>query len=351
MISLYFIAFVLLLGAGLFMRFGVSAPTEGMRSDEQESRKLFRAGGVGAMVFAVIIGLIGSVAIIETGKAGVVRVAGVVQQEALGEGPYYVHMWSTVTRQETRGFQLEQTGANAMEVLTGNGTKFTIELGIPLKFNPAAAALVESRIEGGDWRSEASSIARGTLRTNVSGYETFGAFNTRRSAAVDGVLYGNEVGKQIETRINTLFCDTYAICDIVAVNVGDVIIRKVNPPSAITAEAAALEAAQLSKQTEEALNEVEGIRALRRTEEGVGYGNLFSFLPDGEMLTAADAANFLRASAEKTRADADAYMQRTLAESVSDAMSKDQALPDLFINVGGGNSPTPMFPVGSAPTE
>ena len=203
-----------------------------------------------------------------------------------------------------------------MEVLTGNGTKFTIELGIPLKFNPEAAALVESRIEGGDWSSEASSVARGTLRTNVSGYETFGEFNTRRAAAVDGVLYGNEVGKQIEARINTLFCDTYAICDIVAVNVGDVIIRKVNPPSAITAEAAALEAAQLSKQTEEALNEVEGHPRPAPHTEGTGYGNLFSFLPDGDVLTAADAANFLRASAEKKPAQTQMHICSVLWQNL-----------------------------------
>lgn len=230
-----------------------------------------------------------------------------------------------------------------MDVITGRGTRFTIELGVPVKLNPASVALVESRIENGDWTGEVTALARGLIRTNVAGYATFGDFNTRRASPLDGVEYGEELAGQIESRINALFCDTYGICGMRVVDVGVVNIRKVNPPSTITSEAAALEAAQLSKETEEALNEVEAIRALRRTQEGVGYGNLFSFLPDGGTLTAEDAANFLRASADKTRADAEAYMQRQLSESIADSMSKGHPIPSLIISTGGGTPPTPMF--------
>lgn len=345
MISLYaaVTAIAVIVGFALLFIGFVGGKKENMRRDEAEFRSISKIFGGLALTVALIVGIMGSVAIIETGKAGVVRVFGVVQQESLGEGPNAVPLWATVTRQETRGFQIDQSGNSAMEVLTGNGTRFTIELGIPVKLNPEAVAMIESRIEGGDWQSEVTSLGRGLVRTNVSSYGTFGEFNTRRAVPLDGVEYGEELATQIETRINGLFCDTYGICGIDAVDIGLVNVRKVNPPAAITSEAAALEAATLAQQTEEALNEVEKIRALRRTEEGNGYGNLFSFLPDGANLSASDAANFLRASAEKTRADADAYMQRQLAESVADAMSKNQPLPNMIINTGGGTAPTPMF--------
>lgn len=317
-------------------------------------------GGLGGVV-AVLLFTLASFSIIQTGQAGVVRVMGVVQQESLGEGFNTVSPWATVTRQETRGFQIDQSGNNAMEVLTANGTRFTIELGIPVKLNPASVAMVESRIENGNWKSEVTSLARGLVRTNVSSYRTFGDFQVRRAAVAGvpaviapatedtpevtrtwGVAYGEELATQIETRINGLFCNTYGICDVEVVDLGEIVIRKVNPPAAITSEAAALEAAQLSRQTEAALNEVEEIRAQRREQEGVGYGNLFSFLPEGSDLTASDAANFLRAAADKTRADAEAYMQRQLSESISDAMSKGQPLPSLIVSAGG-NTPTPVF--------
>ena len=334
------ILFIVAIGA---FALGFIGQKPDMNRNERESRAVFKGVGGIAAVLAIVTTIIGSVAIIETGKAGVVRVFGVVQQVALGEGPNRVPLWATVTRQETRGFQIDQSGDRAMEVLTGNGTRFTVELGIPVKLNPEAVAMIESRIEDGDWQSEVTALGRGLVRTNVASYGTFGEFNVRRAVPLEGVEYGEELAVQIETRVNGLFCDTYGICGIDAVDIGLVNIRKVNPPSAITAEAAALEAAQLSKQTEEALNEVEGIRALRRTQEGNGYGNLFAFLPDGANLSASDAANFLRASAEKTRADADAYMQRSLAESIADAMTKGLPIPSLIVNTGGGTPPTPMF--------
>jgi regulator of protease activity HflC (stomatin/prohibitin superfamily) len=351
MISILFIiALVMILGGIAFVvMFRTPEDDENTRyrQSTREERGAIQKLSVALAIVGAFIMALASVSIIETGKAGVVRVAGVVQQEALGEGVNIVSPWATVTRQETRGFQFDQTGENAMEVLTSNGTKFTIELGIPFKFNPAAAAMVESRIQDGDWQSEVISIARGTVRTNVSGYQTFGEFNTRRATAVDGVLYGNEVASQITANINELFCTTYDICEIDAVRVGDLIVRKVRPPAAITAEAAALEAAKLSQQTEQALNEVEAIRAMRRSQEGTGYGNLFSFLPAGSSLSASEAANFLRASADKTRADAEAYMQRQLADGITDAMSKGNPIPSIIVSTGGV-TPTPIFNPGGS---
>lgn len=335
----------LLVGAALLIFIRYPKDRENARRSDLEGIQVLRTGGWVVAGVGALLMVLASFAIIETGKAGVVRVVGVVQQEALGEGLNPVAPWATVTRQETRGFQIDQSGENAMEVLTGNGTRFTIELGIPVKLNPASVAMVESRIEGGNWQTEVTALSRGLTRTNVAGYQTFGEFNTRRATPLDGVEYGEELASQIETRVNGLFCDTYGICGIDVVDVGVVNIRKVNPPAAITSEAAALEAAQLAQQTEVALNEVEKIRALRRTEEGNGYGNLFAFLPDGAMLTAGDAANFLRAAAVKTQADADAYMQRQLAESIADAMSKNQPLPSIIISTGGVE-PVPMFNTG-----
>ena len=344
----------LLVGLGALIWFFLARPSAGKRQSLHRSQSEFltvlKVFSTGGLVIGSLLMILANFAIIETGKAGVVRVVGVVQQEALGEGLNMVAPWATVTRQETRGFQIDQAGDNAMEVLTGNGTRFTIELGIPVKLNPASVAMVESRIEGGNWQSEVTALSRGLVRTNVSGYKTFGEFNSRRAHPLDGVEYGEELAGQIEARVNGLFCDTYGICGTTVVDVGVVNIRKVNPPAAITSEAAALEAAQLAQQTEVALNEVEKIRALRRTEEGNGYGNLFAFLPDGATLTAGDAANFLRAAAVKTQADADAYMQRQLAESIADAMSKNQTLPSIIISTGGGTQPTPMFNAG-APSQ
>ena len=340
------VAFLISIAAAIFF-FLVRPEAEKRTRSDNEALTFLKVVTFGSLAIGVILMTLASFAIIKTGTAGVVRVVGVVQQESLGEGLNTVAPWATVTRQETRGFQIDQSGSNAMEVITGRGTRFTIELGVPVKLNPASVAMVESRIEGGDWQSEVTALSRGLIRTNVSGYQTFAEFNTRRAAPVDGVEYGEELAVQIEARINALFCDTYGICGLTVVDVGVVNVRKVNPPSAITSEAAALEAAQLSKKTEEALNEVEKIRAMRRTQEGAGYGNLFSFLPDGGKLTADDAANFLRASADKTRADAEAYMQRQLSEAISDAMGKGTEIPNLIISTGGGTAPTPMFTPGS----
>lgn len=318
-------------------------------------------GWLGGAV-AVLLITLASFSIIQTGQAGVVRVMGVVQQEALGEGFNRVAPWATVTRQETRGFQIDMTGDRALEVLTGNGTRFSVDLSIPVKLNPASVAMVESRINGGDWQAEVMSISRGLARTNVASYHTFGEFNVRRAAAAGQEViiqagtedlpeitrtwedaYGEELAGQIEDRVNGLFCDTYGICDVEVVDIGEVIIRQVNAPSAITAEAAALEAAQLAQQTERALNDVEEIRAERREQEGLGYGNLFAFLPEDATLSAGDAAEFLRAAAAKTEADANAYMQRTLAESIAESMSQGRPLPNLIVTTGGGTAPTPMF--------
>ncbi len=335
------------------------------RDDEGFLAFLAVCGWIGGIVGVIFMAL-ASFSIIQTGQAGVVRVMGVVQQEALDEGFNRVAPWATVTRQETRGFQIDMTGERALEVLTGNGTRFSVDLSIPVKLNPASVAMVESRINGGNWQGEVMSISRGLARTNVASYHTFGEFNVRRAAAAgqeviiqaetedlpeitrtwDNV-YGEELAGQIETRVNTLFCDTYGICDVEVVDIGEVIIRKVNAPSAITAEAAALEAAQLAQQTERALNDVEEIRADRREQEGLGYGNLFAFLPEDSSLSAGDAADFLRAAAIKTEADANAYMQRTLAESISEAMSQGRPLPSLIVSTGNGTSPVPMFNTGT----
>lgn len=345
MISIFFVIAVILLIAGgvLFFTMLPRTNSDKYHQGAVSDAKLFKWVGFGVFVVGLVTLVLTSTAIIETGKSGVVRVFGVVQEETLGVGFNFVQPWATVARQETRGFQLEQVGDNAMEVLTANGTKFTVELGIPFKFNPEAAALVESRINKGNWRGEVLSVARGQFRTSVASYDTFGEFNTRRASTVDGILYGKEVADEISTAIDSLFCDTYDICNIKAVRVGDLIIRKVNPPAAITSEAASLEAAKLSEQTERALNAVEIIRAERRTQEGLGYGNLFSFLPDGSDLNADEAANFLRASADKTRADAESYMQRQLAESISDAMAKGLPIPSIIISTGGGSTPVPVF--------
>lgn len=156
------------------------------------------------------------------------------------------------------------------------------------------------------------------------------------------VAYGEELAQEIEARVNGLFCNTYQICGLDAVDIGEVVVRKVIPPAAVAAEADALDAAQLAQQTEQALNLVEEIRAARREAEGEGYGNLFGFLPAGSDLSASDAAEFLRAAAAKTEADAQAYMQRQLAESIKSAMENGQPLPSLIISTGG-NTPTPVF--------
>lgn len=343
----------LLIGIGAWVWFFVSRPAADdggqrrMQRSQQEFLTVLKVFGIGGLIIGVLMWVLASVSIIQTGQAGVVRVVGIVQQESLGEGLNRVPPWATVTRQETRGFQIDQTGDRRLEVLTSNGTRFTVELGVPVKLNPAAVALVESRIEGGDWQGEVTSVERGVVRTNISSYKTFADFQVRRALAAEGVPYGEELAVQIENRVNSLFCDTYGICNISVVDIGEVVVRKVNAPSAITSEAAALEAAKLAEQTERALNAVEIIRAERREQEGIGYGNLFSFLPAGAQLSADDAANFLRAAADKTRADADAYMARQLSESIADAMSKNQALPSIIVSTGGV-TPTPIFNPGGS---
>lgn len=352
---MFIVAVILLLaGIGCLGVFFVNRPKPDedgrirMSRDDAAALGFFKVAGGGGLLAGIVLMLLASVSIIQTGQAGVVRVMGVVQQEALGEGFNTVAPWATVTRQETRGFQIDQTGDRALEVLTANGTRFTMDIGVPVKLNPESVALVESRINNGDWQGEVTAIQRGIIRTNVASYPTFAEFQIRRNEiAEDGVSYGEELASQIEDRVNGLFCDTYGICGIEVVDVGEVLIRRVNAPSAITAEAAALEAAQLAQQTERALNEVELIRAQRREAEGDGYGNLFSFLPDDAELSADDAANFLRAAADKTRADADAYMQRTLAESISESMAAGRPIPSLIVSAGG-QTPTPVFnPHGS----
>lgn len=344
----------LIIGLGSIALFYTSRPAKDengkrrMSRDEEGFLAFMAVTSWGGMIVGLFFLIAASISIIQTGQAGVVRVVGIVQQESLGEGLNIVPPWATVTRQETRGFQIDQTGERALEVLTSNGTRFSIELGIPVKLNPAAVAMVESRIENGNWKAEVLSLSRGLVRTNVASYQTFGAFNTRRATPVEGMQYGEELAGQIETQVNTLFCNTYGICDEEVVDVGEVVIRRVNAPSTITAEAAALEAAQLNQQTERALNAVEVIRAERREQEGLGYGNLFAFLPEGSELSAADAAAFLRAAADKTRADAEAYMQRSLAEGITEAMAEGRALPNLIVTTGGGATPTPVFNAGTS---
>lgn len=301
-----------------------------------------------AALFALAIIIASAVSIVPTGKVGVVRVFGVVQQQTLEEGFNWVKPWAIVTKLEARGFQLVQSGERALEVVTLKGLRFSIDLSVPFKLNPLAAAAIESRIRNGNWIEEVTSIARETIRRVVVGYGTFEGFAERRASmgAYQGKGdFGLELSQAIAARIGEVFRDTYGIALADPIHVGPVLIRDVNPPAAITAAAGDLEAVRVERQTEEARLEVEKVRLQRRELEGSGYNKLFAQLPQG--LDPRTAAQYLSAIADKTRADAMAYRLRTVGDAMAAQISRG-GVPITVIEGSGGVTPQPVLPLGGA---
>ena len=76
-------------------------------------------------------------------------------------------------------------------------------------------------------------------------------------------------------------------------------------------------------------------------QEGAGYAKLFAALPKDVDTDA--AARFLRAAAEKTRADADAYFKRGTTDAVSQGIATGKLSPTIFL-AGNGGSFQPILP-------
>ena len=261
--SVIFILSCILLIAGAF----------GVLTRKNSNERLI---GSTSLITGVIAMAIASVSIIPTGYVGVMRVFGVVQKQTLAEGINIVRPWVTVATRGIRGYQVQMTGDNALEVITAKGTRFSVDVSIPLRLERLAAAEIESKIANGAWRYEANGVLRKTFREEMARFGSFEDFQNRRAGRTpyqDEPSIGIWLGQKIQNNITSLFANTYDIKTKTPVHVGEVQIRDVNPPAAITQAAAELEAVKIEQQTERDKRKVEEIRVARREQEGAGTQN------------------------------------------------------------------------------
>lgn len=182
---------ILMLVIGVF----VKNPNMGMT----RAARILRLGGVGLIIIGF---LLSSVVEIDAGRIGIKKLFGKVQPTIMESGLHVINPLMEVIRMDvkTQNYTMsgihdesQQTGDDAIRVLTSDGLEVTIDLTVLFRLNKSEGPRVVQEI-GTDYVDKiVRPIARTKIRDNAVYYQAIELFSTKRDE------FQQKIFKSIET--------------------------------------------------------------------------------------------------------------------------------------------------------
>lgn len=162
---------------------------QGLRKNESNTRKFSGAVRLAGLLF-MLIGILTSCIIqINAGEIGVKKLFGKVQDDVLGSGLHFINPLIDVEHMDikTQNYTMsgvhdegQQSGDDAIRVLTADGLEVTIDLTVLYKLLPSDAPKVV-RETGLDYTNKiVRPLTRTKIRDNAVYYEAIALYSTKR---------------------------------------------------------------------------------------------------------------------------------------------------------------------------